>query len=145
MTDADRHIGKCAEASPFDEEVNGATEVFSRIPADRLPEDVVGYTATVTSGKDRSIVTYQRIFVRILREGRYGVMMLGTAMPGDLPSPTTPMDLLDTALERAGAIIDSTALRIPHPLDPQTASPTPTPRATQAPSTEPPRDDGTEG
>lgn len=48
------------------------------------------------------------------------------------------MDLLDTALERAGAIIDSTALRIPHPLDPQTASPTPTPRATQAPSTEPP-------
>ena len=55
------------------------------------------------------------------------------------------MYLLDTALERAGAIIDSTALRIPHPLDPQTASPTPTPRATQAPSTEPPGDDGTEG
>lgn len=48
------------------------------------------------------------------------------------------MDLLDTSLERAGAIIDSTALRIPHPLDPQTASPTPTPRATQTPSTEPP-------
>lgn len=56
------------------------------------------------------------------------------------------MDLLDTSLERAGAIIDSTALRIPHPLDPQTASPTPTPRATQTPSTEPPPgDDGTEG
>lgn len=105
----------------------------------------MGYTATVTSSEDRSVVTYQWIFVRILREGRYGVMMLGTAMPGDLPSPTTPMDLLDTALERAGAIIDSTALRIPHPLDPQTASPTPTPRATQAPSTEPPGDDGTEG
>ena len=138
VEDVDRNIGWCAEASPFDEEQNGATEVFSRIPADRLPEGVVGYTATVTSSEDRSVVTYQRIFVRILRDGRYGIMMLGTAIPGDQPSPTTPMDLLDTALERAGAIIDSTALRIPDPLDPQTASPTPTPRATQTPSTEPP-------
>ena len=62
----------------------------------------MGYTATVTSSEDQSVVTYQRIFVRILRDGRYGIMMLGTAMPGDQPSPTTPMDLLDTALERAG-------------------------------------------
>ena len=145
VADADRHIGKCAEASPFDKGQNDATEVFSRIPADRLPEGVVGYTATVTSSEDRSVVTYQRIFVRILRDGRYGIMMLGTAIPGDQPSPTTPMDLLDTALERAGAVIDSTALRIPDPLDPQTASPTPTPRATQTPSTEPPEDAGSEG
>ena len=145
VADADRHIGKCAEASPFDKGQNDATEVFSRIPADRLPEGVVGYTATVTSSEDQSVVTYQRIFVRILRDGRYGIMMLGTAIPGDQPSPTTPMDLLDTALERAGAIIDSTALRIPHPLDLQTASPTPTPRATQTPSTEPPEDAGSEG
>ena len=144
VEDVDRNIGWCAEASPFDEEQNGATEVFSRIPADRLPEGVVGYTATVTSSEDQSVVTYQRIFVRILRDGRYGIMMLGTAIPGDQPSPTTPMDLLDTALERAGAIIDSTALRIPDPLDPQTASPTPTPRATQTPSTEPPEEDGSE-
>mgnify|MGYP000845057010 FL=1 len=142
--DANRYIGWCAEASPFDDEQNGGTEVFSRIPADRLPEGVVGYTATVTSSEDQSVVTYQRIFVRILRDGRYGIMMLGTAMPGDQPSPTTPMDLLDTALERAGAIIDSTALRIPHPLDLQTASPTPTPRATQTPSTGPPEDAGSE-
>ena len=54
------------------------------------------------------------------------------------------MDLLDTALERAGAIIDSTALRILWPLNPQTASPTPTPRATQTPSTKPPEEDGSE-
>ena len=145
VADADRHIGKCAEASPFDKGQNDATEVFSRIPADRLPEGVVGYTATVTSSEDQSVVTYQRIFVRILRDGRYGIMMLGTAIPGDQPSPTTPMDLLDTALERAGAVIDSTALRIPDPLDLQTASPTPTPRATQTPSTEPPEDAGSEG
>ena len=83
--------------------------------------------------------------MRILRDGHYGIMMLGTAIPGDQPSPTTPMDLLDTALERAGAIIDSTALRIPHPLDLQTASPTPTLRATQTPSTGPPEDAGSEG
>ena len=144
VEDVDRNIGWCAEASPFDEEQNGGTEVFSRIPADRLPEGVVGYTATVTSSEDQSVVTYQRIFVRILRDGRYGIMMLGTAIPGDQPSPTTPMDLLDTALERAGAIIDSTALRIPHPLDLQTASPTPTPRATQTPSIKPPEEDGSE-
>ena len=143
--DANRYIGWCAEASPFDDEQNGGTEVFSRIPADRLPEGVVGYTATVTSSEDQSVVTYQRIFVRILRDGRYGIMMLGTAMPGDQPSPTTPMDLLNTALERAGAVIDSTALRIPDPLDLQTASPTPTPRATQTPSTKPPEDAGSEG
>ena len=145
VADADHDIGWCAEASPFDEEQNGATEVFSRIPADRLPEGVVGYTATVTSSEDQSVVTYQRIFVRILRDGHYGIMMLGTAIPGDQPSPTTPMDLLDTALERADAIIDSTALRIPDPLDLQTASPTPTPRATQTPSTEPPEDADSEG
>ena len=145
VEDVDRNIGWCAEASPFDEEQNGGTEVFSRIPADRLPEGVVGYTATVTSSEDQSVVTYQRIFVRILRDGRYGIMMLGTAMPGDQPSPTTPMDLLDTALERAGAIIDSTALRILWPLNPQTASPTPTLRATQTPSTGPPEDAGSEG
>lgn len=85
---------------------SGRVEVFSVLSDRGLPETVAGYSSVVTAD-DGAQVTIQRIFVPILTEGdRPGLLSLATVTESGSPGSPTPMELLDPALERAGAIID---------------------------------------
>ncbi|WP_161512791.1 hypothetical protein [Actinomyces howellii] len=85
---------------------SGRVEAFSVLSDAGLPGVVAGYSSVVTAD-DGAQVTIQRIFVPILTEGdKSGLLSLAAVTEGGDPGSPTPMELLDPALERAGAIID---------------------------------------
>ena len=98
-------------------------EQFSVMPANDLPEAVAGFTSVVTAD-DGAQVTIQRIFVPILTEGdKPGLLSLATIAEGGSPGSPSPMDLLDAALARAGATIDT---YVPEPVTAVEPEPTAT-------------------
>lgn len=100
------------------------TESFALLPADQLPEGVIGYTSVITAA-DGTQRTFQRVVVALTDEnGNPGLMVLTTAATGNQPSALTPLDLLDTALTKANATIDHTALNTSTPIEPVSEQPT---------------------
>ena len=113
------------------------SESFTLTPADELPEGVTGYTSTVTAG-DGAQRTFQRIYVPVKdKEGKTGLIALTTATAGSQPASLTPLDLLDTAVQRANVTIDHAALAVPYPevpvYQPTTSQPSAEPAEPSAP------------
>ena len=91
------------------------SESFTLTPAEQLPDGVTGYTSIVTAG-DGAQRTFQRIYVPVKdSQGKTGLIALTTATNGNQPATPTPLDLLDTATQRADVTIDHTALAVPYP------------------------------
>ncbi|CAM2893996.1 hypothetical protein ACSL103130_06415 [Actinomyces slackii] len=91
------------------------TEAFTAIPADQLPQGVVGYTSVITA-EDGSQRTTQRIVVPVIDEhNNPGLIALSTTTDGPEPADLSPVDLLDAALTRAEVTIDPAALATPTP------------------------------
>ena len=116
---------------------SGLSESFTLTPADELPEGVTGYTSTVTAG-DGAQRTFQRIYVPVKdKEGKTGLIALTTATAGSQPASLTPLDLLDTAVQRANVTIDHAALAVPYPevpvYQPTTSQPSAEPAEPSAP------------
>ncbi|BDA64470.1 hypothetical protein MANAM107_13040 [Actinomyces capricornis] len=104
------------------------SESFTLTPAEELPDGITGYTSTVTAG-DGAQRTFQRIYVPVKdSQGKTGLIALTTATNGNQPATPTPLDLLDTAVQRADVTIDHAALAVPYPevpiYEPTTAQPT---------------------
>ena len=113
------------------------SESFTLTPADELPEGVTGYTSTVTAG-DGAQRTFQRIYVPVKdNQGKTGLIALTTATAGSQPASLTPLDLLDTAVQRANVTIDHAALAVPYPevpvYQPTTSQPSAEPAEPSAP------------
>lgn len=91
------------------------SEAFTLTPSDQLPDGVTGYTSTVTAG-DGAQRTFQRIYVPVKdSQGKTGLIALTTATAGSQPATPTPLELLDTAIQRADVTIDHAALAVPYP------------------------------
>ncbi|MCR2051321.1 hypothetical protein NSA19_00325 [Actinomyces bowdenii] len=91
------------------------SESFTLTPAEQLPDGVTGYTSIVTAG-DGAQRTFQRIYVPVKdSQGKTGLIALTTATNGNQPATPTPLDLLDTAIQRADVTIDHAALAVPYP------------------------------
>ncbi len=107
----------------YDETPSEGTESFS--VSQGLPDGVVGFV-TVVREDDGDVRTVERVYAAVTSEGEYGqvpgIIVLTTVTPGDEPGAPAPLDLLDVALERAGATLDPSA------------APTPTPTPTLAPA-----------
>ena len=92
-----------------------------------LPDGVVGFV-TVVREDDGDVRTVERVYAAVTSEGEHGpvpgIIVLTTVTPGDEPGAPAPLDLLDVALERAGATLDPSAA----------PTPTPTPTPTLAPA-----------
>ncbi|MBF0698353.1 hypothetical protein IR146_13615 [Actinomyces bowdenii] len=104
------------------------SESFTLTPAEQLPDGVTGYSSIVTAG-DGAQRTFQRIYVPVKdNQGKTGLIALTTATAGSQPASPTPLDLLDTAIQRADVTIDHAALAVPYPevpiYEPTTAQPT---------------------
>ncbi len=91
------------------------SKAFTLTPSDQLPDGITGYTSTVTAG-DGAQRTFQRIYVPVKdSQGKTGLIALTTATAGDQPATPTPLELLDTAIQRADVTIDHAALAVPYP------------------------------
>ncbi|WP_223906432.1 hypothetical protein [Actinomyces capricornis] len=113
------------------------SEAFTLTPSDQLPDGVTGYTSTVTAG-DGAQRTFQRIYVPVKdNQGKTGLIALTTATNGNQPATPTPLDLLDTATQRANVTIDHAALAVPYPeepfYEPTTSQPSTEPTTTDQP------------
>ena len=76
-----------------------------------LPDTLAGFTIT-TTGEDGAQHHIERIYAAVTtNDGREpGIIVLTTVSNTDQPATPTPLDLLDTALQRAYATLDPTAI-----------------------------------
>ncbi|MBW3068086.1 hypothetical protein GZ998_00955 [Actinomyces sp. 594] len=76
-----------------------------------LPDTLAGFTMT-TTGEDGTRHHIERIYAAVTTNNgkEPGVIVLTTVSNTDQPASLAPMDLLDTALERANATLDPTAI-----------------------------------
>ncbi|NDR53312.1 hypothetical protein [Actinomyces sp. 565] len=76
-----------------------------------LPDTLAGFTMT-TTGEDGTGHHIERIYAAVTtNNGEHpGVIVLTTVSNTEKPATPAPMDLLDTALERANAALDPTAI-----------------------------------
>ncbi|NDR53311.1 hypothetical protein [Actinomyces sp. 565] len=76
-----------------------------------LPDTLAGFTMT-TTGEDGAKHHIERIYAAVTtNNGEHpGVIVLTTVSNTDQPAALAPMDLLDTALQRANATLDPTAI-----------------------------------
>lgn len=71
---------------------------------------VLGYTHVVTNLETGEKKTNQRVFLRFEHEGKKGLMYLSVMNPSGEPADLSPMDLIDPALRKAEATLDTTGL-----------------------------------
>ncbi|MDU0348103.1 hypothetical protein [Actinomyces sp. MRS3W] len=103
--------------------------VFNATPD--MPETLAGFTITTTMETDGSQRTIERIYAAVTtNDGKEpGIIVLTTVSNTDEPATPAPLELLDTALERANATLDPTAITTD--LGPRaTRTPTTTPTTT---------------
>ncbi|QHO91836.1 hypothetical protein CWT12_11695 [Actinomyces sp. 432] len=76
-----------------------------------LPDALAGFTIT-TTGEDGAKHHIERIYAAVTtNNGEHpGIIVLTTVSSTDQPAALAPMDLLDTALQRANATLDPTAI-----------------------------------
>ncbi|WP_126381280.1 hypothetical protein [Actinomyces howellii] len=94
---------------------SGRVERFTVMESEELPRAVVGFTSVVTAD-DGAQVTIERIYAPIVTDGdKPGLLSLATLAEGGSPGSPSPTELLDAALARAGAVIDTAAATLTAP------------------------------
>ena len=106
-------VNTCIEKSPlrYTSEFQ-TTEIFESLDQRAVPQGVVGYTDIVTNEDTSTKSTTQRIFLRFDHEGKKGLMYLSVTNPSGEPADLSLVDLIDPALRKAEATLDTTALEL---------------------------------